>query len=318
MNTTLEYINQLEKDKQNLNTMLNNMGVETTGNETFTQLTPLVGKIVTDPILQDKSITITKNGNITIKPDEGYDGLNSINVIVNIEETTPVIEKYVQDGMVAWFDGEDAPNDSNQWLNRLGSDYIYEINGKNLMHKGNRYLNNTTLAMMTSSDYLKQGYTIEVVGNVTNKTNSVATNGGWLFTMNETASWGVGVTNDEGRISFVNNAEKTEEKTFINYYNKIFTGSLYLENVNNRGTTTKDSAKASVNGCEWYSVIETDGEGNLNFGNHAVLCYYARTNGSTYSANGVIYCIRIYNRQLTNEELAHNYELDKIRFGIAE
>lgn len=84
MNTTLEYINQLEKDKQNLNTMLNNMGVETTGKETFTELTPLVGKIVTDPILQDKTITITENGTTNITADEGYDGLNNVTVTTNV------------------------------------------------------------------------------------------------------------------------------------------------------------------------------------------------------------------------------------------
>lgn len=84
MPTIQQQINQLKKDKENLNTMLNTMGVETTGNETFTQLTPLVGKIVTDPILQDKSITITKNGTQTITADEGYDGLNNVSVTTNI------------------------------------------------------------------------------------------------------------------------------------------------------------------------------------------------------------------------------------------
>ena len=64
--------------------MLNTMGVETTGNETFTQLTPLVGKIVTDPILQDKSITIRENGTQTIQADEGYDGLNNVEVTTDI------------------------------------------------------------------------------------------------------------------------------------------------------------------------------------------------------------------------------------------
>ena len=47
-----------------------------------------------DPILQDKSITITENGTITIKPDEGYDGLNIIQLNVNVASgeliTTPV------------------------------------------------------------------------------------------------------------------------------------------------------------------------------------------------------------------------------------
>ena len=84
MATTQDYINQLKIDKQNLVSMLNGMGVEASNNETFTSLTPKVGKIVTDPILQDKSIEITENGTQTITADEGYDGLNNVEVTTNI------------------------------------------------------------------------------------------------------------------------------------------------------------------------------------------------------------------------------------------
>lgn len=84
MPTIQQQLNQLKKDKASLNTMLNTMGVETTGNETFTELTPLVGKIVANPILQDKSIEITENGTTTITADEGYDGLNNVSVTTNV------------------------------------------------------------------------------------------------------------------------------------------------------------------------------------------------------------------------------------------
>lgn len=87
MATTQEYINQLKIDKQNLVSMLNNMGVEATNNETFTSLTPKVGKIVTDPILQDKAIEITENGTQTISADEGYNGLNNVTVTTNVESS---------------------------------------------------------------------------------------------------------------------------------------------------------------------------------------------------------------------------------------
>lgn len=84
MATTQDYINQLKIDKQNLVSMLNDMGVEADNNETFTSLTPKVGKIVTDPILQDKSVEITENGTTTITADSGYNGLNNVEVTTNV------------------------------------------------------------------------------------------------------------------------------------------------------------------------------------------------------------------------------------------
>jgi len=87
MATTQDYINQLKKDKQNLVAMLNTMGVEASSNETFTSLTPKVGTIVTDPILQDKTIEITENSTTNIVADANYDGLNSVEVTVNVAST---------------------------------------------------------------------------------------------------------------------------------------------------------------------------------------------------------------------------------------
>ena len=94
MATTQDYINQLKVDKQNLVSMLNNMGVEATDNETFTSLTPKVGKIVTDPILQDKTVEITENGITNIVADEGYNGLNNVEVTTNVEKTGVTNEIY--------------------------------------------------------------------------------------------------------------------------------------------------------------------------------------------------------------------------------
>ncbi len=103
MATTQDYINQLKIDKQNLVTMLNNMGVEASENETFTALTPKVGKIVTDPILQDKTIEITENGTQTITADEGYNGLNNVSVTTNVSGgDASALDEFVTRGLTSY------------------------------------------------------------------------------------------------------------------------------------------------------------------------------------------------------------------------
>ena len=56
----------------------------TTGKMTLDEMPSKMDEIKTKPNLQDKSIEITENGTQTIQADEGYDGLNNVNVDVNI------------------------------------------------------------------------------------------------------------------------------------------------------------------------------------------------------------------------------------------
>lgn len=335
MPTIQQQLNQLKDDKATLNTMLNTMGVETTGSETFTELAPLVGKIVTDPILQDKTIEIKENGTTNIVADEGYDGLNKIEVITNVPTGggTVVEPDYITDGLVAWFDGEDTTDENNYWNSRVGDDYIYNFDNKLgtkttnpfvMSKNSNEATNNFVYALGTAKDYYYQGYTIEVVGRVTSKYNVNGDTGGWLIASNNVSAFGIGLTGDDGKITFLNDTDRTDEKIHTGYYNKTFGASLYLKAIGERGASTKYDLLCSVNGENWYSVKETANSTKTGTRNWlSVMCYYAVPNpntgsSNTYAINGGINCIRIYNRQLTNEELAYNHSIDKARFNLDE
>lgn len=78
MATTNEYLNQLQKDKQNLVDNLNTMGVESYDNETFTDLTPKVLEVKGK--LQTKTTKASELSDVIVNPDIGFDGMSQVTV----------------------------------------------------------------------------------------------------------------------------------------------------------------------------------------------------------------------------------------------
>ena len=323
MPTIQQQLNQLKRDKETLNTMLNTMGVETTGNETFTQLTPLVGKIVTDPILQDKSITITENGTQTITADEGYDGLNSVEVVTNVAssggEEEPIEPDYITDGLVSWWESEDGFDTSAKWHSRVGTDYITPAaygygnattNPPIIIDKA--VYNNGIWGFVTQQDYCLQDYTIQVVGYLDGVANSSGNAMNILIGCNMGASPMIGVSGN-GNAMFVNGSNITHEKIYSNMTKKIFNASLNFVTPPKRNVNSVTTLSYSINGGSWYTASNKSENHSSKGNNLTILCYYT---ASYRSLGAKIYSIRIYNRKLTTEELQKNYEIDKARFKI--
>lgn len=78
MATTNEYLNQLQKDKQNLVDNLNTMGVESYDNETFTDLAPKVLEVKGK--LQTKTAKASESSDVIVNPDTGFDGMSQVTV----------------------------------------------------------------------------------------------------------------------------------------------------------------------------------------------------------------------------------------------
>lgn len=78
MATTNEYLNQLQKDKQNLVDNLNTMGVESYDNETFTDLAPKVLEVKGK--LQTKTTKASESSDVIVNPDTGFDGMSQVTV----------------------------------------------------------------------------------------------------------------------------------------------------------------------------------------------------------------------------------------------
>ena len=287
------------------------------------------------PNLQDKSITIIENGTQTVIADEGYDGLNSVEVVTNIaNESEPVVEPdYITDGLVAWWEGEDDVDTNGHWNSRVGTDYItnapgYATNSVSgspynafyTIKKERAYQNNMVYGLVTQQDYYSQGYTIEVVGKARTGGNEAALTGNVAAPMIAfdrgngpmIANFGA-----NGFFACVNaNQDVGMPKLFTDCYGKRYKYAITLDQIVPRGTKNGSCLVSySLNDSQWYQKASTYSTNSTEKGNRmTILTYY----WDTYKSNAEINSIRVYNRKLTEEELKHNYEVDKARFNLDE
>ena len=78
-------ITRLENAKNSISTAITNKGVTVPSGTKLDGMAVLIGSIESGGAnLQTKSVTYTANGTNTITPDDGYDGLSSVDVTVDV------------------------------------------------------------------------------------------------------------------------------------------------------------------------------------------------------------------------------------------
>ena len=105
-------ITRLENAKNSISTAITNKGVTVPSGTKLDGMAVLIGSIESGGAnLQTKSVTYTANGTATITPDEGYDGLSSVDVTVDVVADVPLVTvtfKATQFGDEISSPGEDA------------------------------------------------------------------------------------------------------------------------------------------------------------------------------------------------------------------
>lgn len=211
------------------------------------------------------------------------------------------LDEYIQDGMIFWLDASYRGNNPATWKDI--------IRGIEFTNYGATFNSNNVYFAGTQSSYMKYNGEDKFPYSYSNCTIEV------VFKP----------VNINGIIFFNNNANNR-----LSFY--VISSRINL-GANNASVTMYNSVTLTAANAQnkIISVSSTTANTYLNgeLGTSGTLSnYYNRAdsgitlglrnwNGlSPYPFKGYLYCIRIYNRRLTLDEVTHNYLIDKERFNI--
>ncbi len=221
----------------------------------------------------------------------------------NIQETN-----YVTDGLVLHYDGinntgNGHASDVATWKDLSGNGNDGILNGATWEENSLNFDGINDFVNVNKSDTISpQNQTIEVVLKCNGPSKETSADKRQIFFV----KW-IGYTmelNTDNTISY----GRSDKTTYLRSVNKLNHGTianitatngnnistLYFNNIQENQTQTVPAMYSGMN--------------NISIGNYS--------NGRHF--NGNIYAIRMYNRVLTEAELAKNYEIDKKRFNIQE
>lgn len=227
-----------------------------------------------------KQITDAKFGNIQVKSIYLGNGL----VWKKKDEIN-----YIQDGLVFHLDGINKGDDETKWTDLIGGIYfplntLTTVNDDNIQFKGNTFItgNKNIIVPFTEG-------TIEVCldGNSGNGCIFMNPNNQALSFMIYNSGYTIkpsGTSNNQFKMG--------------NYKYGKFTGSFI-------------SSLGLVNGNKLTTMAKDNWQPNNTYPTIG-----GRNTRTRYYYTGKVYSIRLYNRQLTEDEMLHNQQVDNIRFNL--
>lgn len=210
------------------------------------------------------------------------------------------IEKeYIKDGLVFHIDAFDSiVNDS--YISDLINGLSFQKNGNIYIRDGYLEFNGGTFLSNEVIQYPSDSCTIEACFESSDKST-------FMIIMSNPPD-----DNDNGNVVLSIQHYDGYEIAFQSCYTKVKTG-YFADNMKECKTLSVNNACGMSNGKEILASFQ-------NVGFSEIKNAKSKIGGRSYSGTGVfkgkIYSIRIYNRQLTIDEMLHNQKVDNYRFKL--
>ena len=220
--------------------------------------------------------------------------LGSDLVYNSASDVPAVVEPYIDDGLVLWLDCADAT--TSVWTDKIGNRTInlYNVTKDNI--GGVSFNGSSSYGKYANSiNYSRSSCTIEaVIKSVADKEGGIFcdTQGGLSLLFNSAGS-------------VANGASKAYD---FSKWNAVIAGLHVITLANNVGY--EDGVLLTTNGTASLGGNDTGtylGRRDVN----------TNKNGVRSPFEGTIYQVRIYNRLLTQEEIAYNHGVDIRKYGIS-
>lgn len=261
---------------------------------------------------EDLSFVVNEEGNYLIQIVNGN--------IKSQEKERPVWEEYVGKGMLLYLDGinntrNGHDNNTTVWEDLSGNnyDFIKLASAQNAIWSENSYVGDGTDRTLYYNQAILADATectIEVCYDVPKLTNYI-----WVFQSRDSDKGANG-------FQFLVNSNRRMATVFLTYNDYKTLGDFVdCTDINGRtmGIALNNQTIEFSNNTDFYSTDVDEGymqsvAPRTNYTIGSTYPWGIGLNGFYFQGN--IYAIRIYNRKLSEAEIAYNCEIDKLRFNL--
>ena len=247
---------------------------------------------------------------------------------VHAEGTSPESDGlYISDGLIAWYDGiwnigtNAHASNATKWANLVNPNYDgarttsighWESNCYVITGQGKPF----TVGRLLSDLMLTCKYTVEVVAATTDYTSRqdlIGNYGGQFYNGNGVSFEVNGGASAKGGLRFFNNGNpdiSVLEPVFTNNKDPHYIAWTIDSSATAKVVAYADGVEKRTNATSSTAIVSPSQILNRNtvIGGEMLR--------DTMAFKGSIYVVRFYNRALKKDEVAHNYLVDKKRFGI--